>query len=211
MLLVLQLNNLLGDAPTLVPVPDVVGQSQASATAELEAVLFVVAVVTANSSTVPAGDVISQSPLAGVEAVEGSTVTITVSLGEAVAQDASGGWAFFFRYEQAREARRRKKRELEEMEEAQKAIEDKQSREIAELLRIQEEKDAERSDLERVQQLADRFASDPVKVPTRVRTAIYQAHEQRTRNALERMQREIERMYEEEEAALLAALMMDDD
>lgn len=83
MLLALQLNNLLGDGPTLVPVPDVVGQSQASATAELEGVLFVVAVNNAYSSTVAAGLVIEQSPQAGVEAIEGSTVTITVSLGEA--------------------------------------------------------------------------------------------------------------------------------
>lgn len=90
MLLVLQLNNLLGDAPVLVPVPDVVGQSQASGTAELEGDLFVVAVETAYSSTVPAGDIISQQPTAGTEAVEGSTVTITVSLGESPAQTPAG-------------------------------------------------------------------------------------------------------------------------
>jgi hypothetical protein len=82
-LLVLQQNNLLSDPPVLVPVPDVVGQSQASGTAELEGDLFVVAVATAYSSTVAAGDIISQDPAAAVEAPEGSTVTITVSLGEA--------------------------------------------------------------------------------------------------------------------------------
>lgn len=83
MLLLLQQNMLLGEAPTLVEVPDVVGQSEASATAELEALLFVVEVQTAYSNTVPVGDVISQSPIAGVDALEGSTVIIIVSLGEA--------------------------------------------------------------------------------------------------------------------------------
>ena len=81
MLLLLQQNNLLADV-TLVEVPDVVGQSQANGTAELEGVGFVVAVATAYSSTVPAGDIISQSPIAGTDYPAGGTVTITVSLGE---------------------------------------------------------------------------------------------------------------------------------
>lgn len=65
-----------------VVIPDVVAQSQASGTAELEGDGFVVAVATAYSSTVAAGDIISQSPAAGIEAPAGSTVTITVSLGD---------------------------------------------------------------------------------------------------------------------------------
>jgi hypothetical protein len=81
MLAVLLLNNMMGEEASLVTVPDVVGQDQASAVAELEGALFVVAVQTDYSSTVPAGTVISQSPTAGTEAVEGSTVTIVVSLG----------------------------------------------------------------------------------------------------------------------------------
>lgn len=71
---------LLGEA-VLVEVPDVVSQSQASGTSELEGEGFVVAVQTAYSDTVASGDIISQSPTAGSEAAEGSTVTITVSLG----------------------------------------------------------------------------------------------------------------------------------
>jgi hypothetical protein len=66
----------------LVEVPDVVGQSQASGTAELEGEGFAVAVREAYSSTVAAGLIIEQSPAAGADAPEGSTVTITVSLGE---------------------------------------------------------------------------------------------------------------------------------
>lgn len=73
-----------------VEVPDVVGQSQASGTAELETALFVVAVATDYSSTVPVGDIISQSPTAGSFAIEGSTVTITVSLGPQPVSDGAG-------------------------------------------------------------------------------------------------------------------------
>jgi hypothetical protein len=64
-----------------VEVPDVVGQSQASATAEIEGAGFVAAVVLAYSDSVPVGAVISQLPLAGALASAGATVTITVSLG----------------------------------------------------------------------------------------------------------------------------------
>lgn len=82
MLLALQLNNLLGDAPTLVEIPNVVGQSQASGTTELEGEGFVVSVATTYSNTVSAGTIISQSPAAGTEALPGTTVTVTVSLGD---------------------------------------------------------------------------------------------------------------------------------
>lgn len=75
-----------GTAAVLVTVPDVVGQTQASATTELEGDGFVVAVSTAYSSSVAAGLVISQSPTAGSSASSGSTVTITVSLGELATQ-----------------------------------------------------------------------------------------------------------------------------
>lgn len=68
------------DAP--VTVPDVVGETQAAGTATLEGDGFVVAVETAYSSSVPAGTIISQVPAGGSLAAEGSTVTITVSLGE---------------------------------------------------------------------------------------------------------------------------------
>jgi hypothetical protein len=82
MLLVLQQNNLLGEPPTLVEVPDVVGLDQAAAAAALEAEGFVVSYREAYSSTVAVGDVISQDPLAGTEQLEGSVVFITLSLGD---------------------------------------------------------------------------------------------------------------------------------
>lgn len=63
-------------------VPDVVGQTQADGTLEIETDGFVVVVVTAASSTVAEGLIISQSPEGGASAPAGSTVTITVSTGD---------------------------------------------------------------------------------------------------------------------------------
>lgn len=64
--------------------PDVVGLDQADAIAALEGAGFVVVVTTAASSTVPAGQVISQVPPGGSMATAGSTVTIVVSTGDVI-------------------------------------------------------------------------------------------------------------------------------
>jgi serine/threonine-protein kinase len=65
--------------PTQVTVPDVIGQSEASATSELQAAGFKVktqeVLVTDDADD---GLVQDQSPNAGTKADEGSTVTITV-------------------------------------------------------------------------------------------------------------------------------------
>ena len=70
-------------APTATPVavPDVVGSSQAGAETQLTGAGFTVVVTQAESSSVPAGVVVSQSPQAGVVATPGSSVTIVVSTG----------------------------------------------------------------------------------------------------------------------------------
>lgn len=120
----------------------------------------------------------------------------------------SGG--FFFGFDRYRSERDRRRREQEEREREAEAIEDETTRQIAELLRAQEAKDAKRADLERLQALADRYAGEPLGLPARTRAALYNAYETRTLNALEQMQREIERMLEEEEAAISAILMLDD-
>jgi hypothetical protein len=212
MLLVLQLNNLLGDPPTLVTVPDVVGETQADGTTELEALLFVVAVETAYSSTVPAGTIISQSPAAGLDAVEGSTVTITVSLGEApvVQQDAGGG--FYFGFDRIRHEREKRKREQEELEAETQAIQDSTDREIAKLLREQEAKDAQRAELTRLQTLADKYAGQAMKqgVSRKVAAAILKANEEKTASSLLAMQRQIEQMIEEEMISINISLLLDD-
>ncbi len=60
-------------------VPSVTGEDQATASAELTAAGFNVAPTTETSSTATAGNVISQSPNGGTQAVPGSTVTIVVA------------------------------------------------------------------------------------------------------------------------------------
>lgn len=82
MLLLLQQNMLLFTG-SLVEVPDVTGETQAAGTAILEGEGFVVQVSTAYSSTVASGLIISHNPTGGANVLAGSTVVITVSLGEA--------------------------------------------------------------------------------------------------------------------------------
>ena len=64
-----------------VPVPNVVGESQSSATSALQSAGFEVSVTQSSSSSVEKGNVISTNPSAGTSADKGSTVTITVSTG----------------------------------------------------------------------------------------------------------------------------------
>lgn len=62
-------------------VPNVVGAAQASGTTTLQNAGFVVAVVNAYDAVVAVGNIISQNPAASAVASNGSTVTITVSVG----------------------------------------------------------------------------------------------------------------------------------
>ncbi len=64
-----------------VSVPNVVGESQSSATSALQSAGFEVSVTQSSSSSVEKGNVISTNPSAGTSADKGSTVTITVSTG----------------------------------------------------------------------------------------------------------------------------------
>ena len=70
----------LGVQPVLVP--DVTGQAQAAAEAAIVAATLAVGNVTsAYSDTVPAGNVISQSPLGGTSVLPGTNVDLVISLG----------------------------------------------------------------------------------------------------------------------------------
>ena len=74
-----------GGPMSTVLVPDVVGLTQADAeTAIVGAGLVVGNVITANSNSVPIGDVISQNPVADTDVAPGSAVDIEVSLGASV-------------------------------------------------------------------------------------------------------------------------------
>lgn len=72
------------DGPATVTVPNVVGLTQADATAAIVAAnLSVGTITTANSNTVPAGQVISQAPVAGTNVSPNTAVNFVVSLGPA--------------------------------------------------------------------------------------------------------------------------------
>jgi hypothetical protein len=71
----------VGCKPT-VPVPDVVGMTQAAATTAIVAAQLVLGEVTsAPSATVPAGTVISQNPVSGTKVAKGVAVDLVISTG----------------------------------------------------------------------------------------------------------------------------------
>jgi len=80
------------EPPTLVSVPDVVGQDVVEATETLEAEGFVVEIAEEESDTIEADTVIGSNPSAGTEVAEGTTVVLSVSTGPAdvVVPDFSG-------------------------------------------------------------------------------------------------------------------------
>src|SRR5437588_1418702 len=71
-----------GTPPPTVPVPNVVGQTQAAATSALTSAGLTAGTVTQQSSTtVASGSVISESPAAGTSVAKGSAVSLVVSSG----------------------------------------------------------------------------------------------------------------------------------
>jgi beta-lactam-binding protein with PASTA domain len=77
---------ILASAPSQVAVPNVVGLTQAAATTAITgANLTVGAVTNESSTTVPAGSVISQSPIADTQVATGTAVALVVSSGPQVA------------------------------------------------------------------------------------------------------------------------------
>lgn len=75
----------VSSGPALVTVPTVVGLTQASAEAAItSAGLALGTVTTTNSDTVPAGNVISQTPTGGTQVTEGANVDLVVSSGPAL-------------------------------------------------------------------------------------------------------------------------------
>ena len=85
----------LGPAPVSVPVPNVVGLTQTDAqTAITNAGLTVGAVTTSSSTTVPAGQVISQNPAAGASVATGTAVALVISSGPALTGPSVDATAF---------------------------------------------------------------------------------------------------------------------
>jgi beta-lactam-binding protein with PASTA domain/predicted Ser/Thr protein kinase len=67
--------------PPKAEVPDVINQSEESARSELDAAGFGMVTGEAASSEIPAGNVISQEPVAGTKLAEGSDVNVVISTG----------------------------------------------------------------------------------------------------------------------------------
>jgi len=77
--------------PCQVTAPDVVGMAQGGAEAEITAAGLAVGTITTQcSDTVPAGQVISQSPAAGTSVLPGTAVDLVVSAGQPVVPDVVG-------------------------------------------------------------------------------------------------------------------------
>jgi beta-lactam-binding protein with PASTA domain/serine/threonine protein kinase len=71
----------ISDGPAPVSIPSVVGAKQDAATAQLSGLGLKIAATPAFSDTVPAGQVMTQDPLANADGHRGDTVTLTVSQG----------------------------------------------------------------------------------------------------------------------------------
>jgi beta-lactam-binding protein with PASTA domain len=79
------INLTVSTGPAIVTVPNVVGSSQSAASNSItSAGLTVGTVTTTNSTTITAGDVISQNPNGGISITEGSNVDLVVSLGPVI-------------------------------------------------------------------------------------------------------------------------------
>lgn len=138
--------------------------------------------------------------------------TSAFDFGSGAASPASNSGGFFIDFDAYGSRRRKKRHEAAVLDDATQRIDDATAREIAELLRAQEERDEERADLSRLQRIADQYAGSGLArqgVPRSVSVAILKAHEERTANALRQMQREVERLMEEDELAVIHMLLDD--
>jgi hypothetical protein len=199
-------------AAAAVTVPNVVGETQAQGTTDIQAVGLTVSVITAYSSVVAAGLIISQVPAGGSQVSPGSDVQITLSLGDQPAppvQDTFSG-GFLYEYEREQNRRRKKRRELDEREEAARDLKDKIDREIAELLARQEAQDERRGELDRLQRLVRDHSHQQLELSDRAKIAYVRALTQANFSAMEALDRELQRMLEEEEVAALMLLLNDE-
>lgn len=143
-----------------------------------------------------------------VVTIGGVSDTFTSTTTSVAASEASGGW--FFEFESHRERRRKRQQELDDAEEEAEKLQNKIDREIAQLLHEQERKDEKRKDLERIKSLVKRYESvTPAEISSeRVLKALAEAKKKATTANLERLQREFERMCQEEDDFLALVMIL---
>jgi hypothetical protein len=171
----------------------------------------VVAIATAYSATVPAGEVISQDPAAGTLVAPGSTVTITVSLGvQVIANDGGGGpdpkhyeWELFI----ARQAIRleRERREQEKALEKAALVGEQKPQQIEGIKQDSQERLQELAALE---SLVKKHSEPPEGLATGIREAYISVSRQADSGAVELLMLEIEAQQREEEELLHFAVML---
>lgn len=200
-----------GTGAASVEVPDVVGETQAAGTSELEGAGFVVVVETANSNAVPAGSIISQSPIGGTLVASGSTVTIVVSLGDA--QTSGGGYLFQNLYDLEQRRRRAARARRKRLEDETEEIEERVDREIARVEREIERRAERDEELERLRAISAELTAAQAEEAygERVAQALERAVRQGNRAALEALDRQLQSANDELEAHLRAVRMILED
>lgn len=129
-----------------------------------------------------------------------------------VVESPSGGWLTFLNtYEQQLVRRREERKKQQQLEEETEQIPDDTDRQIAQLLREQEAKDARRAELQRLSELVEQNASVEAakQYSEKVGAAYARALTQGNYSALEALERELRKAREEEEALLLQAFMLE--
>jgi hypothetical protein len=150
------------------------------------------------------GDVTIQ--LSGLQALF-SVGQISANGGDA-ASAFGGGFLYAYELEQSR--RRKKRREQEDLEEDAEALKDQMDREIALLLRKQEAEDERRAELDRLQRLVRDHSRNALELSDRAKIAYVRALTQANFSAMEALDRELQRMLEEEEITALMILLNED-
>lgn len=150
------------------------------------------------------GTLTGTGDLAGSTTLTFSPAGILTNATPVVSDQPSGGFFYDFDHYRAQK-QRRKKREQDELAEI-KAIDEPTTREIAQLLRVQEARDEERADLARLQSLADQYAGTAQGLPRPITATLLKAYEERSRNALEQLQREMSQLADEEDVSIMLIL-----
>lgn len=122
----------------------------------------------------------------------------------------SGGWGYYNDFILSRNRRIARQRRERERKDDEREIQQELDRQLARALYEQEQRDEERADLERIQKLADSLMSQKTDLPRPVLASVMKAHEERTRNALQQLERVVAQLLEEEEAIVVAVLLLDD-